>query len=135
MIERKCGYILNVASTAAFQPGPLMAVYFATKAYVLNFSEALANELAGTGVTVTCLCPGATATEFHKRANATAMNLLRMGSMDAQTVAEDGYRALMEGKPLVISGVKNWLIAQSVRFSPRRLVTAIARKAQESKRP
>jgi uncharacterized protein len=135
MIERRCGYILNVASTAAFQPGPLMAVYFATKAYVLNFSEALANELAGTGVTVTCLCPGATATEFHKRANATAMNLLRMGTMDAQTVAEDGYRALMEGKPLVISGVKNWLIAQSVRFSPRRLVTAIARKAQESKRP
>jgi len=133
MINRKCGYILNVASTAAFQPGPLMAVYFATKAYVLNFSEALANELAGTGVTVTCLCPGATATEFHKRANATAMNLLRMGMMDAHTVAEDGYRALMEGKPVVISGLRNWLIAQSVRFSPRRLVTAIARKTQETK--
>lgn len=135
MIERKCGYILNVASTAAFQPGPLMAVYFATKAYVLHFSEALANELAGTGVIVTCLCPGATATEFHKRANATAMNLLQFGTMDARTVAEDGYRALMEGKPVVISGFKNWLIAQSVRFSPRRLATAIARKTQESKQP
>jgi short-subunit dehydrogenase len=135
MIERKNGRILNVASTAAFQAGPLMAVYFATKAYVLLFSEAIANELDGTGVTVTCLCPGATTTEFHKRANATGMRLLRMGSMDARTVAEDGYHALMAGKPLVISGFKNWLVVQSVRFSPRRLVTAIARKTQESKSP
>jgi len=131
MIERKDGGVLNVASTAAFQPGPLMAVYFATKSYVLLFSEALANELNGTGVSVTCLCPGATATEFHKRANATGMRLLKFGSMDAHTVAEDGYRALMAGKPVVISGFKNWLLAQSVRFSPRRLVTAIARKTQE----
>jgi short-subunit dehydrogenase len=131
MIERRSGRILNVASTAAFQPGPLMAVYFATKAYVLHLSEALANELSGSGVTVTCLCPGATASEFHKRANATGMNLLKFGSMEARTVAEDGYRALMAGKPLVISGFKNWLVAQSVRFSPRRLVAAIARKIQE----
>ncbi len=133
MVERKNGRILNVASTAAFQPGPLMAVYFATKAYVLHFSEALANELNDTGVTVTCLCPGATATEFHKRANATGMRLLRFGSMDAKTVAEDGYRALVTGKPVVISGVKNWLLAQSVRLSPRKLVTTIARKTQEAK--
>ena len=118
MIERKSGRILNVASTAAFQPGPLMAVYFATKAYVLHLSEALANELNGTGVSVTCLCPGATATEFHKRANATGQRLLKFGSMDARTVAEDGYRALMAGKPVVISGFKNWLLAQSIRFSP-----------------
>jgi short-subunit dehydrogenase len=130
-IERKSGRILNVASTAAFQPGPLMAVYFATKAYVLHLSEALANELNGSGVTVTCLCPGATATEFHKRANATGQRLLRFGSMDARTVAEDGYRALMAGKPVAISGFKNWLVAQSVRFSPRGLATAIARKMQE----
>jgi hypothetical protein len=135
MLERKGGRILNVASTAAFQPGPLMAVYFATKAYVLHFSEALSNELQGTGVTVTCLCPGATATEFHKRANASGMRFLRMGSMDARTVAEDGYRALMAGKPVVISGFKNWLVAQSVRFSPRQLVTAITRTIQESKPP
>ena len=134
MLQRKSGRILNVASTAAFQPGPLMAVYFATKAYVLHFSEAIANELAGSGVSVTCLCPGATATEFHKRANATAMRLLGMGTMDARTVAEDGYRALMAEKPVVISGFKNWVIAQSVRFSPRKLVTAIARATQESKR-
>jgi len=135
MIERKSGRILNVASTAAFQPGPLMAVYFATKAYVLHFSEALANELAASGVTVTCLCPGATKTEFHKRAKATEMKLLKMGSMDARTVAEDGYRALMAGKPVVISGFKNWLFAQSVRLGPRGIVTAIVRKTQESKRP
>lgn len=133
MIERKGGRILNVASTAAFMAGPLMAVYFATKAYVLHFSEALANELSGTGVTVTCLCPGATATEFHKRANATGMQFLKFGSMDAVTVAEDGYRALMAGKPVVISGFKNWLLAQSVRFGPRRLATAVARKVQETK--
>jgi len=131
MIERKSGRILNVASTAAFQPGPLMAVYFASKAYVLHFSEALANELNGSGVSVTCLCPGATVTEFHKRANATGQRLLKMGAMDARTVAEDGYCAMMAGKPVVISGFKNWLVAQSVRFSPRRLVTAIARKTQE----
>src|SRR5579859_2735522 len=98
--EKTTGRILNVASTAAFLPGPLMAVYFATKAYVLSFSEALANELAGTGITVTCLCPGATATEFHKRAKATGQRLLKFGSMDAHTVAEDGYRALMAGKPV-----------------------------------
>src|SRR6266849_3604472 len=129
--ERKSGGILNVASTAAFQPGPLMAVYFATKAYVLHFSEALANELDGSGVTVTALCPGATATEFHKRANMLSSRMLQLGAMNARTVAEDGYRALIAGKPVVISGFRNWLIAQSVRFSPRRLVTAVARKLQE----
>ncbi len=131
MLERNRGGILNVASTAAFQPGPLMAVYFATKAYVLHFSEALSNELRGTGIKVTCLCPGATATEFHKRANATGQRLLKWGAMNARTVAEDGYRALEAGKPVVISGFKNWLVAQSVRFGPRRMVTAIARASQE----
>jgi hypothetical protein len=136
MMERaktggKSGRILNVASTAAFQPGPLMAVYFATKAYVLHFSEALANELDGTGVTVTCLCPGPTATEFHKRANATGQRLLKFGAMDARTVAEDGYRALIAGQPVVISGLKNSLTAHMVRLFPRRLVTAIMRKIQE----
>ena len=129
--EKRTGRILNVASTAAFQAGPLMAVYYATKAYVLHLSEAIANELAGTGVTVTCLCPGPTATEFQERAKITGIRLATHGTMDARTVAEDGYRALMAGKPVVISGFRNWLVAQSVRFSPRRLVTAVARKLQE----
>ena len=133
MIDRGGGKILNVASTAAFQPGPLMAVYYATKAYVLHFSEALANELKDSGVVVTCLCPGPTATEFHKRAGATDLNLLRYGVMDARTVAEDGYRGLMAGKPVVISGLKNWLVAQSVRFSPRQMVVGLVRKLQESR--
>jgi short-subunit dehydrogenase len=132
MSERKTGRILNVASTAAFQAGPLMAVYYATKAYVLLFSEAIANELQGTGVTVTCLCPGPTATEFQKRAKITGSRLFKYGSMDARTVAEDGYRALMVGKPVVISGFRNWLVAQSVRFAPRRMVTAVSRKLQET---
>jgi len=130
-IERDGGRILNVASTAAFQPGPLMAVYYATKAYVLHLSEAIANELAETGVTVTCLCPGPTATEFQKRANISGIRLTKYGTMDARAVAEDGYRGLMAGKPVVISGLKNWLVAQSVRFAPRSMVAAIARKLQE----
>jgi short-subunit dehydrogenase len=133
MIGRGSGRILNVASTAAFQAGPLMAVYYATKAYVLHFSEAIANELKGSGVTVTCLCPGLTTTEFHKRANMTNSRLLPFGAMTARAVAEDGYRALMSGKPVAISGFKNWLLAQSVRFSPRQMVTAVARKLQEGR--
>ncbi len=133
MLERHSGRILNVASTAAFQPGPLMAVYYATKAYVLFFSEAIANELKESGVTVTCLCPGVTATGFHKRANATAINLLRFGAMDALTVAEDGYRGLMSDKPVVIAGFKNWLVSQSVRFAPRQAVIGFVRRLQESR--
>jgi len=129
MLERHSGKILNVASTAGFQPGPRMAVYYATKAYVISFSEALANELQGTGVTVTCLCPGATDTGFAKRAgNDQTLLFKQLRPMDAKTVARDGYRALMAGKTLAISGFRNWLIAESVRFSPRKLVTTISRK-------
>jgi short-subunit dehydrogenase len=129
MIERRSGKILNVASTAGFQPGPLMAIYYATKAYVISFSEALANELSGSGVTVTCLCPGATDTGFQGRAGVADTKLFKtIRPMDAKTVARDGYRGLMAGKPLVISGFRNWLLAESVRFSPRKLVTAISRK-------
>jgi uncharacterized protein len=129
MIERHSGKIMNVASTAGFQPGPLMAVYYATKAYVISFSEALANELSGSGVTVTCLCPGATDTGFQGRAGLeNTMLFKRLRPMDAKTVARDGYRGLIEGKTLVISGFRNWLLAESVRFSPRKLVTALSRK-------
>ena len=129
MLERRSGRIMNVASTAGFQAGPLMAVYYATKAYVISFSEALANELSGSGVTVTCLCPGATDTGFQGRAGlANTMLFKKLRPMDAKTVARDGYRGLMAGKTLVISGFRNWLLAESVRFSPRKLVTAISRK-------
>jgi hypothetical protein len=129
MLERGAGKILNVASTAGFQPGPLMAVYYATKAYVISFSEALANELKGTGVMVTCLCPGATDTGFQGRAGTENTVLFRkLRPMDAKTVAREGYRGLMAGKTLVISGFRNWLLAESVRFSPRKMVTAISRR-------
>src|SRR5713226_7390110 len=129
MLEQRAGKIMNVASTAGFQPGPLMAVYYATKAYVISFSEALANELKGSGVTVTCLCPGVTDTEFQKRAGTEQTRLFRqMRPMDAKTVAWDGYRGVMKGKPLVISGFRNWLLAESLRVSPRKLVTAISRR-------
>jgi short-subunit dehydrogenase len=129
MLERHSGKILNVASTAGFQPGPLMAVYYATKAYVISFSEALANELKGSGVTVTCLCPGVTDTGFQGRAGTEKTILFNKGRpMDAKTVARDGYRSLMAGKTLVISGFRNWLLAESLRVSPRKLVTAVSRK-------
>jgi hypothetical protein len=132
MLERRSGKIMNVASTAAFQPGPLMAVYYATKAYVLSFSEAIADELRSSGVQVTCFCPGATLTEFQKRAETENSRLFKqLAPMDAKTVAEDGYRALMAGKSLAISGFKNWLVAESVRFAPRKWVTAISRWVAE----
>lgn len=132
MLERHSGKILNVASTAGFQPGPLMSVYYATKAYVISFSEALANELKSTGVTVTCLCPGVTDTGFQGRAGTENTLLFKsLRPMSAKTVARDGYRGLMAGKTLVISGFRNWLLAESLRISPRRLVTAVSRKLLE----
>jgi len=134
MVARKKGRILNVASTAAFQPGPLMAVYFATKAYVLSFSGALSNELRGTGVTVTCLCPGPTTTEFHKRAAMDLSNVMKAPFMDARSVAEIGYRAMLKRNPTVIAGTMNWLVAQSTRFAPRSWTAAVARKIQEQRR-
>jgi short-subunit dehydrogenase len=132
MLKRGSGRIMNVASTAGFQPGPLMAVYYATKAYVISFSEALANELAGKGVTATCLCPGATETGFASRAGNDKSRLFKqLAPMDAKTVALKGYRGLMAGKTLVIPGLKNWLLAESQRVSPRKLVTAISRRLMD----
>jgi short-subunit dehydrogenase len=132
MVGRRKGRIMNVASTAGFQPGPLMAVYYATKAYVISFSEALANELRDSGVTVTCFCPGATHTGFAKRAGNDKSRLFRkMGAMAAEKVAQDGYRAVMEGRTLAISGMHNWITAQSTRFAPRKMVTAISRWVSE----
>jgi short-subunit dehydrogenase len=127
MIARRSGRVMNVASTAGFQPGPLIAVYYATKAYVISFSEAIANELHGTGVTVTCFCPGATHTGFADRAGIEKSRLFQLGAMSAQKVARDGYRAMMRGRTLAISGAHNWLVAQSTRFAPRKMVTAVSR--------
>lgn len=132
MIKHKEGKILNVASTAAFQPGPLMAVYYATKAYVLSFSEAIANELEGSGVTVTALCPGPTESGFQSRANMESSKLVSGRQiMDAATVARIGYDGLMKGKTIVIPGLKNQLMTLSIRFTPRNLVTKIVRSMQE----
>jgi uncharacterized protein len=128
MLSRRSGKIMNVASTAAFQPGPSMAVYYATKAYVLSFSQALANEVGRSGVVVSCFCPGATDTDFKKRAKMENSRLFKkFRPMTAEAVARDGYRGLMAGRTVVISGVKNWLVAESVRFAPRKLVTALSR--------
>ncbi len=128
MIVAKEGRILNVASTAAFQPGPLMAVYFATKAYVLSFTEAIANELKGTGVTITALCPGATESGFAKAASAEETSLFKNRKLPtSKEVALFGYKAMMNGKTVVIHGLLNKIMAFSVRFSPRKTVTMIAR--------
>lgn len=133
MLARRQGRILNVASTAAFQPGPLMAVYYATKAYVLSFSEALANELSGSGVTVTALCPGLTRTNFQQRAKMERSKLFTGVVMDAATVARIGYRGMMQGRRVVVPGWRNQLLATMVRFAPRRMVTAMVRRVQESR--
>lgn len=132
MLERKRGRILNVASTAGFQPGPLMAVYYATKAYVISFSEAIDNELKGTGVTVSCLCPGPTATEFATRADMETSRLFLLGRMRSLDVARAGYKGMLRGKRLVIPGIRNKMIMETVRFTPRKLVTAIARNMNGS---
>ncbi len=131
MLNKRAGRILNVASTAAFQPGPMMAVYYATKAYVLSFSQAIANELQGTGVTVTALCPGPTETGFQKRGKMEGVRLVSGNLMSAADVARAGYRGLMAGKTIVIPGLYNRLQAEWVRFVPRSIVPRVVRYAHE----
>ena len=134
MIERRTGYILNIASTAAFQAGPLMAVYYASKAYVVSFSEALHNEAKEFGVKVSCLCPGPTRTEFDKRAGITNAKLFK-GShvMSAVEVAQIGWQAMKEGKPLAVAGRLNAAMAFLTRFAPRQMAAGMARAMQETK--
>lgn len=123
------GKLLNTASTAAFQPGPYMAVYYATKAFVLSFSEAIAAELAPHGVTVTALCPGPTASGFQDKADMHASSLVKGKKLPtSEHVAAKGYRALQRGQRVYIPGCMNWLLAQSVRFSPRNVVTALVQQ-------
>ena len=131
MVERRNGRILNLASTAAFVPGPLMAVYYASKAYVLSFSQALANELQGTGVTVTALAPGPTRTGFQKRGVMEDSRLVRGQIADAKSVAAAGYRGMMRGKTIVIPGFSNKLIPWVARVSPRGTVTRVVRRMQD----
>ncbi|HEX4438447.1 MAG TPA: SDR family oxidoreductase [Thermoanaerobaculia bacterium] len=134
MLERRSGRVLNVASTAAFQPGPIMAVYYATKAYVLSFSEALASETAGTGVTVTTLCPGPTVTEFQGRAGFRSLLDLRSPLVSsAAEVARAGWDGMKRGRRLVMPGLVNKILVQVERVVPRRLVTAATRRVQESR--
>lgn len=136
LIERGRGRILNVASTAAFQPGPGMAVYYATKAYVLHFSEALATELRNTGVTVTCLCPGPTKTEFQARAEMEASGIARDAwLMDAADVARAGIRGMLRGKRLVLPGLVNKLGAFATRLAPRGAVARIVAAVQAPRDP
>src|SRR5262249_32720576 len=134
MLERKSGRIMNVASTAAFQPGPLMAVYYATKAYVLSFSEALAEETRGSGVTVTALCPGPTASGFQAGAE---MEASRLGKgrkrASAAQVAAYGVKAMKKGDVVAVPGFGNKVFAASVRFSPRPAVRRIVHRMQSPK--
>jgi short-subunit dehydrogenase len=131
MLPRGSGRILNVASTAAFQAGPFMAVYAATKAFVLSLTEAIANETRGSGVTVTALCPGPTATGFARRAEVSGARLFKSGVQDAESVARRAYAGLMGGERLVIPGFRNKLLVQSLRVSPRASVIEIVRRMQE----
>jgi short-subunit dehydrogenase len=131
MLENKSGKIMNVASGAAFSPIPLFSVYAATKAYVLHFSDALANEVAGTGVSVTCFCPAATRSRFYERANAEDSKLAKGRLMDSARAARIGYAALKKGKVVTVAGISTSLMCFAPRLAPRSLVTKISRSFVE----
>jgi short-subunit dehydrogenase len=132
MLRRRSGRILNVASTAAYVPGPFMAFYYASKAFVRSFSEAVADEVKGSGVTVTVLCPGPTRTSFFESAGIADSNLLKGNSMEAAEVARIGYRAMMAGKVEVIAGARNRWMMLGTRLAPRTMLAGIARKLNSS---
>jgi len=132
MVARGEGKILNVASTAAFEPGPLMAVYYASKAFVFSYSYALADELARSGVSVTTLCPGPTRTAFHARAGTSrSERLIGKWMMSAEEVAEEGFRALMARKRVIIPGFINKLGFLLAKCAPTWLAAKVARKVVE----
>ena len=133
MVERKRGKILNVASTAAFFPGPAMATYYASKAFVLSFSEALATELEGSGVSVTCLCPGATTSEFQERAGMGQSKLMDAAMMSSAQVARAGYKATIRGQRLVIPGAMNAFLALLPRVLSRKKVASLVSDIQAKK--
>jgi uncharacterized protein len=135
MIAAKKGKIMNVASIAAFLPGPLMATYYATKAYVLSLSEALNNELSDKGISVTALCPGPTESGFQEAAALNNSKLMEGRKMpSSKTVAEYGYNAMMQGKAVAVEGFMNRLMVGSIRFTPRSLAVKIVRKMQDKRK-
>ena len=132
MVKRGSGKVMNVASTAAFQSGPTMAVYYATKAYVLSFSEAIDNEVRDKSVTVTALCPGVTESGFQAAAAMEESALVKGKKLPtAKEVAVYGYRSMMQGKTVAIHGFMNYIMANSVRFLPRAMVVKVTRKIQD----
>jgi short-subunit dehydrogenase len=131
MLKKRSGGVLNVASTAAFQPGPLMATYYASKAFVLSFSEALWEEARGTGVRVSCLCPGPTLSKFRERSGTDKKKLARAAaSMTSANVAELGYRAWKANKRVAITGLRNRVLAAAIPFVPRAAVLSVVRNLQ-----
>ena len=132
MLAKKRGGVLNVASTAAFQPGPLMAVYYASKAYVLSFSEALWEEARGTGVHVSCLCPGPTVSKFRERAGTGKTRLGKtMTAAPSMPVAQEGYEGFLKNRRVVITGGRNKLLVGAVRMLPRGVALRTVRRLQE----
>lgn len=135
MTARGRGKILNLGSVAGFQPGPMMAVYHASKAFILSFSESIADELEGTGVSITVLCPGPTDTHFFERADMENARILSDATvMDPDEVARTGYRAMIEGKRLVIPGLNNKVLTFSRRFMPKALQASLNRKFYEEEK-
>ena len=137
MVARGSGKILNMSSLAAFQPGPLMSLYYASKAYILSFSEAIANELKGSGVTVTCLCPGQTNTCFQKvvsNGTPSSDNKINFNIACPKKVAKYGYEAMQKGKVVAIPGNINKFLSKLPRFVSRSTATAVIRRIQEKNR-
>ncbi|AUP78313.1 SDR family NAD(P)-dependent oxidoreductase [Flavivirga eckloniae] len=135
MIAKKSGKILNISSLAAFQPGPLMSMYYASKSYILSFSEAIANELKGTGVTVTALCPGPTKTLFQETVSSDCSeNKISFNMACPVQVAAYGYNAMKKGKTVAIPGAFNKFLSTIPRFVPRNMATRIVRNIQEKNR-
>ena len=129
MVKRRSGKIMNVASTAAFQSGPTMAVYCATKAYVLSFTEAVSNEVSDKGITITALCPGATETGFQAAGGMEESELFKGKKLPtAKEVADYGYTSMIKGKRVAIHGIMNYIMSNSIRFIPRAMVLKVSRK-------
>ena len=133
-VRAREGKLLNVASVAAFAPGPYMAIYYASKAFVLHFTEAVAEELSGTGTTVTCLCPGPVITNFQQRAHVGESHNKSPFLVDVRDVARAGYEGMKQGQRLVIPGWKNRILVQMLRVTPRSLVTKAISRMHESKK-